>query len=121
MLRLSAFVGMAILGMALLVGNGASQDKKDTKTKSYTPPGWSALGLSKEQKADIAKIHGQYKTKIKALEDQIIEVKAQERQEQVKVLTDDQKDKLRKLIIPEDNPKKTDTKDKVKEDKKDKN
>ena len=105
--RVSVFVGMAIVGMAFLVGTGASQDtKKDSaKTKAYLPPGWKALGLSKDQTSEISKIHGTYKGKIKALEDQIQDMKLQEKQEMVKLLTEDQKDKLRKLVIPEGAPK----------------
>jgi hypothetical protein len=104
MVRTSALVGMAVLGLAILVGTGTSQDaKKDpVKTKAYLPPGWKALGLTKEQSLEVSKIHGNYKTKIKALEDQIMEAKSQERQEMVKLLTVDQKDKLQKLVIGED-------------------
>src|SRR5437660_338077 len=99
MLRLSSVVGMAVLGMAMLVGTGASQDaKKDpTKTKAYLPPGWKELGLSKEQSFEISKIHATYKSKIKALEEQIKDAKAHERQEMVKLLSEDQKDKLQKI------------------------
>jgi DnaJ-domain-containing protein 1 len=96
---------MAIMGIAFLVGTGASQDTKTTK--AYLPPGWKALGLSKEQSLDISKIHSTYKAKIKALEDQIKDEKTKEKQEMVKILTEDQKDKLRKLVIPEE--KKSDT------------
>jgi Spy/CpxP family protein refolding chaperone len=106
--RLSVFVGMAILGTAFLVGTGASQDaKKDPppKTKAYLPPGWKALGLSKEQTFEISKIHGTYKGKIKMLEDQIQEIKTQEKQDMVKLLTEEQKNKLQKLLIPEAAPK----------------
>ena len=82
MFRLSAVVGLAILGTAFVVGTGASQDvKKDkdaVKTKAYLPPGWKALGLSKDQTSEISKIHGAYKGKIKALEDQIQDIKTQE-------------------------------------------
>jgi len=104
MVRLSSLVGMAVLGMAFMVGTGASQDaKKDpAKTKSYLPTGWKELGLTKAQVLDVGKIHENYKSKIKALEDQIKEVKHQERQEMVKLLTDGQKDKLRKLVLGEE-------------------
>jgi Spy/CpxP family protein refolding chaperone len=103
MYRLSVFVGAVILATAFLVSTGASQDAK-TKTKAYLPPGWKSLGLSKEQAFEIAKIHNNYKSKIKALDDQIQEMKVQEKQEMVKLLTEDQKDKLRKLVIPEETP-----------------
>jgi hypothetical protein len=116
MFRFSAFIGAAILGMAFLVGSGASQDaKKETKAKtSYVPAGWKVLGLSKDQTAEFAKIHNSYKGKIKDLEDKILEAKTQEKQEMVKLLTEDQKDKLRKLVIPEDATKDAAKKDSAK-------
>ena len=114
MYRFSAFMGIAILGMAFLVGTGTSQDaKKDAKAKtSYVPAGWKVLGLSKDQTAEFAKIHTTYKGKIKDLEDKILETKSQEKQEMVKLLTEDQKDKLRKLVIPEEAPPKDAPKEK---------
>jgi hypothetical protein len=114
MYRMSVFVGTAMLGMAFLVGTGASQDaKKDTKAKtSYVPAGWKALGLSKDQTAEFAKIHNNYKSKIKDLEDKILEFKTQEKQEMVKLLTADQKDKLQKLVLGEDAVKDAPKKDK---------
>ena len=122
MVRVSALLGMALLGMAFLVGTGASQDanKSPTKTKAYLPAGWKDLGLSKEQTFEISKIHANYKTKIKALEEEIKTTKSHERQEMVKLLTADQKDKLRKSAVGEDTitEKKSDTvKDKAKKDK----
>src|SRR5262245_28784967 len=112
MLRLSALVGMAILGTAFLVGTGTSQDaKKDTKAKtSYVPAGWKSLGLSKEQTAEFAKIHNNYKSKITELQAKIDDFKNQEKQEMVKLLSTEQKDKLRKLVLPDEAPSKTDKK-----------
>jgi Spy/CpxP family protein refolding chaperone len=119
MFRLSAVLGMAILGTALLVGTGASQDtgKTPSKTKSYLPTGWKDLGLSKEQGFEISKIHAKYKDKVKVLEEEIKAAKVLEKQEMVKLLTADQKDKLRKLAVGEDtvSDKKSDVvKDKLK-------
>ena len=116
MFRFTAFVGLAILGTAFLVGTSTSQDaKKDTKVKtSYMPAGWKTLGLTKEQTGEFAKIHNNYKSKITELQAKIEEFKVQERQEMVKLLTLDQKEKLKKLVIPEEAP----PKDAVKTDKK---
>jgi Spy/CpxP family protein refolding chaperone len=103
MRRLSTLVGMAIFGMALLVGTGTSQDaKKDPeKIKGQLPPGWKGLGLSKDQVLEIYKVQTKFKAKIKALEDQIKEAKSEEKQAMVKVLTEDQKEKLRNLVTGE--------------------
>jgi Spy/CpxP family protein refolding chaperone len=119
MFRASALLGTALLGVAFVVGTGASQDtgKSTTKTKAYLPVGWKDLGLSKEQTFEISKVHATYKAKIKLLEDQIKEAKTHERQDMVKLLTADQKDKLRRSAVGEDigTETKTDTtKDKAK-------
>lgn len=123
MVRFSTFVGMAILGLAFLVGTGASQDaKKDPpKTKGQLPPGWKDLGLSNEQKLEVYKIQGKFKAKIKALEDQIKEVRAEEKQEMVKVLTADQKEKLQKSVTGEAGAKEKKGESKEKPKDKDKN
>ncbi len=121
MLRLPLVLGLGILGLAFLVGTGTSQDKGEKKeppkTKGQLPPGWAKLGLSNDQKKEIYGVMAKFKTKIKALEEQIKVLKTQERQEMAKVLTDEQKIALRKLVIGEDDPKK----DKGKEKEKDKN
>ncbi len=107
MFRCSTFAGMVILGMAVLVGTGSSQDAKKgdappAKTKTYLPPGWKDLALTKEQQVKVSEIHGVYKAKVKLLEDQIKETKGQERQEMVKILTAEQKEKATKIFIGED-------------------
>jgi hypothetical protein len=122
MARLSVFIGMVILGMAFLVGTGSSQDKKDPpKTKGQLPPGLKDVGISPEQKLDIYKVLAKYKAKIKALEDQIKDVRAEERQEIAKVLTEEQKEKWRKALTGEGavKEKKTDAKEKAKDKDKD--
>ena len=122
MFRAHALVGIAVLGMAFVVGTGNSQDKDkaSTKVKTSLPTGWKDLGLSKEQVFEISKIRANYKTKIKQLEDQIKDAKTHEKQEMVKLLTAEQKDKLRKSVIGEDTTADA-TKDKAKTKAKDKN
>jgi hypothetical protein len=114
MFRLSVFVGMGLLATAFLVGSGASQEKKEKTKTSYTPTGWKGLGLTKEQTADFAKIYNVYGPKLKALEEQIQDLRAKEKQEMVKLLTADQKDKLRKLVLPDEGDTKETTSDKKK-------
>jgi Spy/CpxP family protein refolding chaperone len=77
------------------IGDGLAQDKGDTKkAKGTLPAGWKKLALSDKQKADIYAVMGEYKTKIKALDDQIKALKEEEHREMVKLLTDDQKKQL---------------------------
>jgi Spy/CpxP family protein refolding chaperone len=99
MLRLTSVVGVAVLGLALLVGAGTSQGPK--KSIGQIPSGWKKLSLTKEQEVKIRAISVEFRGKIRDLEKQIDELKAEEKRKQVQVLTEDQKDKLRKLATGE--------------------
>lgn len=103
MLRLPLCLGLGILGLTLIVGSGTSQDKKDTPkgAKGMLPPGWKDLELTKEQVLQIYGVQEKFKAKIKALEEQIKTLRAQEKQEMVKVLTPAQKAALVKLTTGE--------------------
>ena len=126
MSRLPVVFGLGILGLALIVGGGASQDaKKDKddkgKVKGQLPPGFKDLGLSKDQISKIYSIQAEYKKKINDLQTKINELKSSQNQEEFKVLTDDQRDKYLKakgVDIKKDNAKKD---DKDKKDDKSKN
>jgi hypothetical protein len=124
MKKVTVLVGFVILGMALIASTGSSGDKKDSKpgkAKGQLPPGWTKLGLTVEQKSSIYTIMGTYKKKIMALEEQIKDLRAQEKTEMVGVLTADQKDQLRRLAVGDDTPKdKSDKAPPGKDDKKDK-
>jgi TolA-binding protein len=93
--------GLGILGLALIVGGGISQDaKKDKddkgKVKGQLPPGFKDLDLSKDQITKIYSIQADYKKKISELQTKINELKKTQNQEEFKVLTDDQRDKYLK-------------------------
>jgi|ERR1043165_267614 hypothetical protein len=100
MLRLPAFFGMVLLGMAMLVSVGESQDgkkdKEDKKAKGQLPPGFKDLGLSAEQKGRIYSIQADYKAQISELEAKIKALRTKENQDVFKVLTDEQRDKYLK-------------------------
>ena len=109
MFRVTSLMGLAILGAALLVGSGESQEKKD-KAKGQLPPGWKKLDLSKEQILKIYDVQGKYKARIRDLEKQIADLRGQEKTEMIAVLTNDQKEMLRKLTLGDDTKKKTNDK-----------
>ena len=114
MMRTSVVLGSMLLALAVAVGTGISQDGKKEgggKIKGQLPPHWKELGLSKDQIAKIYGIQIDYKTKIKKLEEQVKEMRQIELSEMRKVLTDDQKSQLAKILLGED-PKKKDDKDK---------
>jgi hypothetical protein len=118
MFRIAAALLVAGLGVVLLLsGSGAAgQDKElPIKIRGQLPPGWKKIGLSDEQVQRVYKIQGQYKSKINKLEAEIKLLRAEEKAEMFRVLTDDQKTKLRQLI--EGKLIEPDTKDKKIEDK----
>ena len=95
-----------LLAVLLLVGwLVAADDKKTTDDKTDTgghakgqlPPGWKGLGLTDAQKASIYTIQSNYRGKIEELEQKIHDLKAQERAEELKVLTDAQKARLKEI------------------------
>lgn len=99
-----------LVTLALLVASGQGQEKD--KIKGFLPPGWKDLGLTAAQKEKIYTILGQYKVKQDALEEQKKALKIEEKGELSKVLTDDQKELLRKITLGES------TKKEVEKDKK---
>jgi hypothetical protein len=98
--RVSVVVGLVVMGLALVVTGGVSQEPK--KSKGQLPPGWKKLDLSKEQILKIYIIQGEYKSKIKSLEEQLKSLRDKERSEMVKVLTSTQREMLRKLVLGEE-------------------
>lgn len=112
-MRKCVLAGLIMLGMALFVTTGMSGGGK--KVKGQLPPGWKKLDLSKEQILKIYTIQTQYRDKAKALEEQLKELKAQEKTELVKVLSVEQKDHLKKILLGEEKDKKPSTKSKDKD------
>src|SRR5262245_31915269 len=105
MLRLSSLVGVVLLGCAFLVNTGVSQEKKDPVKKTQLPQGFSKITLSKDQRAKMTEAQMKFRMKIKALEEQITELRTQERMELVNLLTPEQRDLYRKLQLGEDTKK----------------
>ena len=112
MSRVSMLCGFVILGLALMVGSGHSQDgkKDDFKYKPQLPFGFKALNLSKDQVSKIYAIHVDYQKKIVDLETKINELKEQKKLDAFKVLTKEQHTRYLKSVGVE--TKKTPTKDK---------
>jgi Spy/CpxP family protein refolding chaperone len=104
MVRLSGFVGMLVL--ILLVGGGLSgqdksgSDKKDTpgKARGTLPQYWKQLGLSEEQRQKIYATQNKYQVQIDQLSQQIQELRKHRQSELEKILTDEQKARLRKIL-----------------------
>ncbi len=88
-------------GFILLGGHGFDESTAQ-ETKKYTgrlPNGWRKLGLSKDQVQQIYKVQTEYGEKIEALELQIEKLEEEEKGEMLKVLTDPQREYLKKMLL----------------------
>lgn len=81
---------------AITVGTILAQEKG--KAKGQLPQGWSKLGLSDEQKQKVYDIQAKAKAKIDELEKQIANTKSQQRKDELAVLTEAQKKKLKEIL-----------------------
>lgn len=103
-MRLTALLGAGILGVAFLVGSsegGGEKKEKDTKAKGYLPQGWKDLGLTAAQKEKVYEIQTKYKAKFDDLKEQEKKFKQEEKTDLVKILTDEQKETLKKNALGE--------------------
>ncbi len=106
MVRARLTLGLGVLLALLLVGGGylLGDDKKpdDPKVKGTLPPHYKALGLTDEQLQKVYKVQSSYKAQIDELEKKIKDLKAEEKVEREKILTDAQKTRLKELLLGED-------------------
>ena len=101
-LRCALFVlGLALLAVTSTSGQDKKSDKDDPKVKGTLPAHWRELGLSDDQKQKVYKVQAGYKAKIDDLEKKIKDLKAEEQEERLKVLTEDQRKKLREILAGE--------------------
>lgn len=118
MVRAVWLVAMCCLALVIVAGNGwtgdAKKEKDTTKVKGQLPAGWKDLNLTKEQTLQIYDLKAKFKGKLAALEEQIKDLKVQEKTELVKVLTPTQRELLRKLTIGDEEAPKKKTPDKDK-------
>jgi hypothetical protein len=103
-MRLAALFGIGILSLAFLVipSEGGGEPKgKEGKLKGFLPQGWKDLNLSASQKEKVYELQAKYKAKLEALKEQEKALKQEEKAELSKVLTDDQREMLKKLVVGE--------------------
>jgi len=100
-------LAVVVACLVALAGWVAAQDtKKDDpgkdsaggRVRGQLPQNYRQLGLSDDQKKMIYKIQGDYSSKIDELEAQVKKLRQEERQAMEKVLTDDQKQRLLKIL-----------------------
>jgi Spy/CpxP family protein refolding chaperone len=95
-------LGLTGLAVVLLGGLLMAQDRKTTDKDTPPPSGslppyFRRLGLSDEQNRAVRKVHGEYKSKIDVLTKKIRDLRLEERDQLDKVLTPEQRTRLREL------------------------
>ena len=106
MKQLHIMVGLSLLALSVVVIDGGfGQEKKDEGkkdgqpgVKGQLPANWGKLGLTPDQKGKIYAVQASYKPKIDNLKKEIKHLQDEEYAEEYKVLTDDQKAALRKIV-----------------------
>ena len=98
--RLRVFVGLLVFAVAVGGGLLLGQDSKDGsgKVRGQLPPNWGKLGLTDKQKQTVYRIQADYKKKIDPLAKQIDDLKKKEQADLRKVLTEDQRARLKEII-----------------------
>jgi Spy/CpxP family protein refolding chaperone len=108
MMRCRFLLALAVVGL-LVAGFVAAQDaKKDDPKKDDTkivvvprhqlPANYKQLGLSDDQRKQIAKVQNDFGGKIEELQAQINKLKKEEKEAMEKVLTDDQRKRLLDIL-----------------------
>jgi Spy/CpxP family protein refolding chaperone len=96
---LGVLVMLFVVSWLIAADTKTDADKKDPdpKAKGTLRANWKKLGLTDDQTQKIYKVQADYRAKIDVLEQQIKDLRQQEYTDQVKVLTDAQKARLKEL------------------------
>jgi Spy/CpxP family protein refolding chaperone len=95
-----------VAAIALLSSDGIySQEKTDAKRKLELPQSWSKLDLTNEQKAEILKLQDEHKQKVDELKMQIAKLDAELAKKRLALLTNEQRNVLRKQLFNNPDPK----------------
>src|SRR5262245_49034127 len=90
---------VVVVALILIASAGLNgQEKKDTKIKGTLPPNWGKLGLTDEQKQKGNKVQAEYGEKIAELEAKIMDLKGKQKGDMEKVLSDEQKKRLKDIL-----------------------
>jgi hypothetical protein len=96
-----AGLGFVLLTSGVLLGQDKKGDDKDsppvTVIRGNLPQHFKRLGLSDSQKNQMLRVLAKYHGKIGEMEQKIKELKAEEKEEMEKLLTDSQRTRLREL------------------------
>jgi hypothetical protein len=91
-------MGSVLFGVLLAGGLLLGEQQPTSRVKGKLPRFWNKLGLSDEQRKKVVSIQAEYKVKIDALRAEISKLEDEQRRDLGKVLTDAQKEELRRII-----------------------
>ncbi len=94
--RLGLVIALAVV--FLFGGFLIADDKKDPPLTGTLPANYGKLGLSEEQKQKIYRIQADYDAKQAALKKQLDDLKGQEKTDLEKILSPEQKQKLKDIL-----------------------
>lgn len=103
MFRIRFVAALLILG---LVGFAASQEKdkdakkpadKPTKLKGFLPANFKKLGLTDKQVQEVYRVQAEYKSKLDDLKAKMKQLQDAQREAVEKVLTDEQRKRLKEI------------------------
>jgi hypothetical protein len=101
-------LGLTVLSVALLGGLLLGQDKKTTDKepppRGPLPAHFKKLGLSEDQLTAVRKIRSEYRAKIEKLKQELSDLQKEERAKLDRVLTAEQRARLRDLRAGEPAP-----------------
>jgi Spy/CpxP family protein refolding chaperone len=83
---------------------GESQQDPAVVPRGQLPPNWRQLGMTEEQKNKVYAVQGKFRARMADLEKQLKEIKAEERKELEKLLSPEQRRKLKELTLGEKTP-----------------
>src|SRR5262245_145071 len=96
--------GLLVLTLVLVAGSVSGDDKPEPKLRGQLYPNWKRLALTEEQVQRVYKVQNEYRAKIENLEQQIKNLKKEERTAAEKILTPAQKARLKELSSTDTEP-----------------
>lgn len=109
-MRIASVILVGLVGLVLCATDGISGGKPSAK--GMLPANWKKLGLGKDQVDKIYKIQADFDAKLDDLQKQIKKLRDDEHKELLLVLTDPQREQLKKILLEKSglSPEKKETK-----------
>jgi TolA-binding protein len=90
--------GLLCTGLAFGDDTKSKSDTGKPAAKASLPPHFKQIGLTEEQHNKVVSVIAEYRSQIEALTKQLNELKEKQHQEIAKLLTEEQKEQLKKIM-----------------------